>query len=430
MVVFDMSENPERSLFSVANELIRTGRFEDALLILEYLRNDNSEFSPYRDNELYARSCLAALGGAGVSAGQSLHLFNSSRLQRELRVADMLSALGEGSLVESLCYLSESYDTQFRLALANSLVDVDWIGWLGHLNQHLHAKGLGPLDLLDGPGFAAKSAFQRLSGAGAQEDAHALVTICVACFNAESYVEKSIGSLLNQTYGNIEILVFDDQSTDSTYDVASEIAARDERVKVIRNSRNQGTYLSRNDALKQAKGEFFTILDADDFAHPERIGLQVRHLMQHPDNVGVYTEWVRMHEGGRFHFRKAWGGCYQHPAVATLMFRTALARERIGYWDRVRFGADTEYLYRLRRVFGDRAVKLMRVPTVVSLYHEASLTNHPETGVSVGGETGLSPVRVAYQSHWKAWHEQARKPLFMPFSPDKREFSAPEEMLP
>jgi hypothetical protein len=69
----------------------------------------------------------------------------------------------------------------------------------------------------------------------------------------------------------------------------------------------------------------------------------------------------------------------------------------------------------------------MSTPTVISLFHENSLTNDPLTGISEGG---LSPVRQRYRDSWAQWHASHEAPLYMPFPLEGRLFAADREMLP
>jgi glycosyltransferase involved in cell wall biosynthesis len=251
----------------------------------------------------------------------------------------------------------------------------------------------------------------------------------MSCFNAEKYVELAVRSILNQSYEDIELLLFDDKSSDGTLKILQMLAKEDTRIKLFENNTNQGTYITRNQALQRAKGEFFTIMDADDFALPERLAIQVNHLLTNPNHVGVFTHWIRMNENGHFHFKGGWGGLYQHEAVATLMFRADIVKEKMGYWDSVRFSADSEFLFRMRIVFGEEMVSLLKIPTEISLFHENSLTNDPITGIDINGTHGLSPVRIEYREAWKNWHKKNKGNLFIPYPLKDRKFEAPKEML-
>jgi hypothetical protein len=90
-----------------------------------------------------------------------------------------------------------------------------------------------------------------------------LVSIIVTSYNCEKYIYHTLISLVSQSYKNIEILIIDDDSTDDTMNILRQFAKKDKRIKVIRNDKNYGTYISKNIGIKYAKGEFITFNDAD-----------------------------------------------------------------------------------------------------------------------------------------------------------------------
>src|SRR5579875_23336 len=92
----------------------------------------------------------------------------------------------------------------------------------------------------------------------------AKVSVIMPAFNAARSVAWAISSALEQTVADIEVLVIDDASTDLTAAVVEEIAARDPRVRLIRNPVNGGPGVARNFGLDAARGEWVALLDADD----------------------------------------------------------------------------------------------------------------------------------------------------------------------
>ncbi|NLZ35257.1 MAG: glycosyltransferase family 2 protein, partial [Clostridiales bacterium] len=66
------------------------------------------------------------------------------------------------------------------------------------------------------------------------------VSIIMGIYNCEKTLNKSVDSILNQTYENWELIMCDDGSTDRTYEIANEYSKRDERIKLIKNSKNMG----------------------------------------------------------------------------------------------------------------------------------------------------------------------------------------------
>lgn len=91
-----------------------------------------------------------------------------------------------------------------------------------------------------------------------------LITVAVTIYNIKDYLKRSIESVCNQTYRNLEILLVDDGSTDGSGDVCEEYAKKDSRVRVI-HKKNGGPSEARNIAIEQAKGEFIAFVDGDDW---------------------------------------------------------------------------------------------------------------------------------------------------------------------
>ena len=80
----------------------------------------------------------------------------------------------------------------------------------------------------------------------------------------EKYLDKCINSVINQTYKNIEILLINDGSTDSSIEICNRYKLRDKRIKVI-NTDNRGVAEARNIGIELAKGDFIGFVDSDDY---------------------------------------------------------------------------------------------------------------------------------------------------------------------
>src|SRR5690606_34870006 len=106
------------------------------------------------------------------------------------------------------------------------------------------------------------------------------VTVFMAAYNATPYIAQAIQSILNQSFRDFELLIVDDGSTDNTVEIINSFD--DPRIRLIENDSNKGLGFTRNIALKEAKGEFLAILDADDIAFPKRLEKQVNHFFINP----------------------------------------------------------------------------------------------------------------------------------------------------
>lgn len=119
------------------------------------------------------------------------------------------------------------------------------------------------------------------------------VSVVVAVHNGERYLEASLESLLKQTFGDFELLVVDDDSTDRTPEILSRLSKQDARIRLIRQERcGQTASLIR--AMRQARGAYLARQDADDLSHPERFERQLCYFEAHPSvaALGCATEMI------------------------------------------------------------------------------------------------------------------------------------------
>lgn len=96
-----------------------------------------------------------------------------------------------------------------------------------------------------------------------------MVSVIVACYNIEKYVEEAVRSVMNQTLRDVEIICVDDCSEDGTLAILERLAAEDSRIRIVRHEHNQGTLAVRCHGIQAASGEYVTFLDGDDRLAPE-----------------------------------------------------------------------------------------------------------------------------------------------------------------
>lgn len=131
------------------------------------------------------------------------------------------------------------------------------------------------------------------------------VSVVMPCFNAEKYIRPAIESILNQTFGDFELITVEDGSSDRTHEIISEYAGRDRRLIPIFNDENIGLTASLNKGIDAARGEFIARMDADDISYPERFEKQVAYLRANPDVCMVATSRERIDEDGNILSRKS-----------------------------------------------------------------------------------------------------------------------------
>lgn len=97
-----------------------------------------------------------------------------------------------------------------------------------------------------------------------------LVSILTPCYNVESYLPQCLDSIVNQTYGNLQIVLIDDGSKDGTWNILQSYAAQDSRVEVY-HQENQGVAATRNHLLEKVKGDYVLFVDSDDWIEPNMV---------------------------------------------------------------------------------------------------------------------------------------------------------------
>lgn len=124
-----------------------------------------------------------------------------------------------------------------------------------------------------------------------------LVSIIMPSYNTGSFIGKSIKSVLAQTYENWELIIVDDCSTDKTDEIVKPFL-KDSRIRYLKNDRNSGAALSRNRALREAKGKWIAFLDSDDLWFPEKLKKQISFMKENVCHF-TYTNYIEIDESGK-----------------------------------------------------------------------------------------------------------------------------------
>lgn len=131
-----------------------------------------------------------------------------------------------------------------------------------------------------------------------------LVSVVMPCYNAAPFVAEAVESALAQTHAPLEVVVVDDASTDASWEVVRELAARHpERVRALRLEENRGGCHARNRGAALAGGEFLLFLDADDLLAPDTVAALVEAARAEPGALAV-CPWMRYTEGADGRWRE------------------------------------------------------------------------------------------------------------------------------
>lgn len=120
-----------------------------------------------------------------------------------------------------------------------------------------------------------------------------LVSVIMPSWNTSNFIAESIQSVIDQTYENWELIIVDDCSTDNTDEVVAKFT--DKRIRYFKNEKNSGAALSRNRALRKARGEWIAFLDSDDLWNTDKLEHQINFMNEHGYTLS-YTEYEKIDE--------------------------------------------------------------------------------------------------------------------------------------
>ena len=273
----------------------------------------------------------------------------------------------------------------------NLAPDATEAAWLRQFNEHFNSFGLQEIELSE-PG---SSPFDRLGTRKLPKTAGPLVTIIVSAYNPGPELISAVKSLLNQTWENIEVIIVDDFSTETDY--LNTAKGMDPRIRLLRQSENRGTYAARNLGIRNSNGVFVTTHDSDDWAHPQRIELQVNNLLENETNLANLSWCIRVSSDLRL---STLGFSETRLNASSLMFRRSVI-ESIGYFDEVRKGADSEFRMRIEAQFpGSVAIIGFQPLSIIRIGHQ-SLSR------SDFSPLWIHPNRHFYKQSYELWHATA-----------------------
>ncbi len=124
-----------------------------------------------------------------------------------------------------------------------------------------------------------------------------LVSIIMPSYNTASFISESIRSVLAQSYKDWELIIVDDCSSDDTDEVVKPFLS-DERIRYLKNEKNSGAAVSRNRALREAKGRWIAFLDSDDLWLPEKLQKQIQFMEKNSYHFS-YTNYAEIDMDGK-----------------------------------------------------------------------------------------------------------------------------------
>lgn len=399
-----------RSDESLSPSFLQSWNPDQLLALARVLANQRLLSSDLEDAEVIFNAVRKNFGN-GILKKSDIYIYS-----------EVLSELGMSPLQNEILKigkLDKRDPIHFALVQANLInprgANKEHEAWLQRVNELFVKEKLLPIDV----DFNADTPLlDAISVSEVQVVEGPLVTVIVPTFRGSELIETTLRCLKEQSWGNLEIIVVDDGSGSEHTDELERIIAKYDDVKLILQPENLGAYPARNRALDVANGEFITVHDDDDWSHPQKIQLQVEHLLANPDCVANMTRHARVTPNLWF-TRINNNPSVSQPNFSSLMVRKSLFAV-VGRWDNVNRGADAEFKDRIVSATGKAVEILNKVPLSFTRTHPDSLT---------AGEIGrgyIDPSRLFYQRAYQLSHEEAERSDVW----TDLDFAKPRNMLP
>ena len=247
------------------------------------------------------------------------------------------------------------------------------------------------------------------------------VSLLMCVYNGETHLREAVESILNQSFKDFELVIVDDGSTDSSWQILSEYSAKDSRIVLIQNEVNLGLEKSLNKGLAATKGEYFARQDADDVSRSNRLQLQVDFLDNHPEVGALGTAVELIDEQGNTIGKNIlptdreslqslllFNNFMHH---STLMVRSSLMQKLGGYDETMRYVEDYDLWWRLSCLSGLATLpnillkrRVDNGPRISKLYREKQLHNSFEISWQAVcqslGEDSCNLNKEVYERFW------------------------------
>lgn len=237
-----------------------------------------------------------------------------------------------------------------------------------------------------------------------------LISIILPVYNGERYLAESIESILNQSYQNLELIIVDDCSTDSTKSIILSYAEQDERIIYLRNDTNLKLPASLNRGFRQARGEYWTWTSDDNLYMPTAIERMAKFLNLHPKAALVYCDYDEIDEDGAVIRRRIVEEpdilLYRNVVGACFLYRREAA-EVAGAYDTSRFLVE-DYEYWLR-IYLSFSIAALHECFYQYRWHKGSLTSTRKAEV----QAAVDKLHLDYLPIFEKKH--LRKELLFPY---------------
>jgi len=228
----------------------------------------------------------------------------------------------------------------------------------------------------------------------------ALISIIIPVYNTEKYLRRCVDSVIDQSYKNLEIILVNDGSTDTSPEICKEFASQDDRIKVV-HQENGGLSAARNTGVKHATGEYISFIDSDDYVVTDYISNLYFLIKEHNADISITDHLLEYDETGnqearvqyndqihvwnrheameaylyqRYFITVVWGRLYHHKILKGIEFPPQMYHEELGVLHKfidkaeiVIYQATPDYLYIQRKTSGMHSDPTRRTKDTIKL---------------------------------------------------------------
>jgi glycosyltransferase involved in cell wall biosynthesis len=200
------------------------------------------------------------------------------------------------------------------------------------------------------------------------------LSVVLPVHNGMPYVEESVRSILDQTFGDFELVVGDDGSTDGTSEILRRLAAADRRIRLLRRDRPSGLAPAANWVVAEARAPLVAVAHADDRSYPLRLARELAVFEAEPGVDLVGTLWDGIDEQGRKVrpadlWRLLRGSPFAPFSHSSIMFRRSAFQRVGGYRSRANYWEDLDLYFRIAR-----SGRVVVIPEVLSAVRHARIS--------------------------------------------------------
>ena len=210
-----------------------------------------------------------------------------------------------------------------------------------------------------------------------------LISVIIPAYNSGKYIEKSLDSVVNQTYKNIEIIIVNDCSKDNVEDVILEYMKKDSRISYLKNEVNMGVGPTRNKGIEKAKGKYLYFFDSDDYISPNCI-FELYNAIKEDDSFSCMTIGYKDIEGKLIPFSKSREELMlsEYPSVCMKLFNKRIIDELNLRFSTLRIAEDVEFVSKLL-IYNNKVTFIDKPLFTYVIHNDSTIRTYNKTQLDV-----------------------------------------------